>query len=427
MSTHANVIQITTHDSGRHFGCFGHPTLNTPALDQLAAEGIRFGNYFCTAPICSPSRATQLTGLYPQTHGMLDLPCFGWRMRPEVRHASHRFKDSGYQTVLFGLQHEVPKSDLPALAFDEVRPVQENAEILAAEVAAFLRQPESRQQPFYAQVGFVETHTPFSRGQNLPDQEKGLEIPPYLADTPMAREAMAGFQGAVKRVDRAVQTILEALHDSGLEENTLLVFTTDHGLEMPRAKWHLYDAGIEIAMIMRFPAAGLAGGRVCPMLLSNVDYLPTVLGLLGLTVPEGLDGIDFSDAVASGRPSLGREAVFSLYHKTHTRSIRTGTHKLIRHFDNASDFHRVPVRYEDCLNKRVIPEVELFDLVADPNEFENLSDRPELAEVQRRLDDQLWRWLQDVVDPVLQGPVRSPSYELAIRDYDQWRRQTTAP
>ncbi len=414
-----NVIQITTHDSGRHFGCYGHPTLQTPVIDRLAADGIRFTNYYATVPICSASRCSQLTGLYPQSHGLLDLTGFGWRMRNDVPHASQLFKAAGYRTLLFGLQHEAENPE--RLEFDLAKPRPDNAKGASEEAAAFLRNAARRQQPFYAQIGFFETHTPFHYGEAKPDTEKGVEIPPYLADTACSREAMAGYQGAIRKVDAAVGIILEALRDSRLENDTLVVFTTDHGIEMPRAKWFLYDPGIAIGLIMRCPAAGLLGGRKCDLLLSNVDYLPTLLHLAGINIPRRTEGRTVAGELRKDVPSPVRDAVFGLYHKSQTRYVRTNRFKLIRHFDNAVDYHAVPVRIEETLNKRVIKSIELFDLKADPNEFNNLADHAEYGDTQEKLDSMLWQWLESVNDPLLQGPVRTPAYEAAVADYATWK------
>lgn len=421
-----NILQITTHDSGRHFGCYGHPTVQTPAIDQLAKEGVLFTNYFCTVPIYSASRATQLTGLYPQTHGLLDLVGFGWRLNNHVWHASQLLKSAGYRTMLWGVQHEVPGNDLGRLAFDIAEPTPNNAEDVAGRVVAFLRQDAHSQQPFYAQVGFFETHTPFDRGGTQPDTGKGVEIPQYLADTASSRQAMAAFQGSVRRADTAVGRILDALRESGLEDRTLVVFTTDHGIEMPRSKWFLYDPGIAIGLVMRCPAADLTGGRKWDPLMSNVDYLPTVLDIAGIEYPSELQGRSLADSLCAHSPTSVRDAVFGLYHKTRTRYVRTNEYKLIRHFDNASDFHTVPVRVEDIQSKRVIKQVELFDLRTDPNEFDNLAGRPAQADTQKRLETRLWNWMESVDDPLLCGPVRTPSYDAAISEYHAWQQGTNA-
>jgi arylsulfatase A-like enzyme len=424
MPDRLNILQITTHDSGRHFGCYGHATVQTPAIDRLASEGVLFSNYFCTVPICSASRASQLTGLYPQTHGLLDLVGFGWRLHDGVKHASQLLRSAGYRTMLWGVQHEVPDSELDRLAFDVAKPVPNHAAAVADSVIDFLRRDAKPQKPFYAQVGFFETHTPFDRLGTEPDMEKGVEIPPYLADAESTRQAMAAFQGSVRKVDVALGRILDVLRETGMENNTLVVFTTDHGIEMPRAKWHLYDPGIAIGLVMRCPSAGLTGGRTCDHLMSNIDYLPTILDLAQIARPVEIQGRSLAGALRRPGTAPVRDAVFGLYHKTQTRFVRTNQYKLIRHFDNATDFHTVPVRIEDMQNKRVIGQVELFDLETDPNEFKSCADQPGYADIQKELETMLWSWMESVDDPLLHGPIRTPSYDTAMQDYHCWRTRT---
>jgi N-sulfoglucosamine sulfohydrolase len=421
MASVRNVIQITTHDSGRHFGCYGHRTLHTPNIDGLAADGVQLTNYFATVPICSASRATMLTGRYPQSHGQMDLPCFGWAMNEDERHITHILRDAGYRNLLFGLQHEVANSE--QLAFDDVRLHRDPCDRIASEVGRFLLGEASSTKPFYLQIGLFETHTPFTFGGAEADDSKGVEVPPYLIDNAASRDTMAQFQGAIRKVDDAVGVILDALARSGLEDDTLVIFTTDHGIEMPRAKWFLYDPGIEIALVARCPADGVGGGRKCNLLLSNIDYLPTILTLLEIDVPIRVQGHSFADALRGQSDAEVRDAVFAMYHKTHTRCARTRQHKLIRHFDTAFDYH-VPVRLEDVLMKRAVNPVELFDLERDPVETENLAHRLGVREVQERLDRMLWEWMESVNDPLLAGPVRSPSYDAAMCDYTQWKSGT---
>ena len=108
MSQRPNILIITNHDSGRHFGCYGVETVHTPAIDALAADGMRFENYFATVPLCSPSRGAMLTGRYPQSTGLMGLTHapWHWSLNKGEQHLSHILRDAGYHTALFGLQHE---------------------------------------------------------------------------------------------------------------------------------------------------------------------------------------------------------------------------------------------------------------------------------------------------------------------------------
>ena len=439
MADRPNIIQITTHDSGRHFGCYGHPTLHTPNVDRLASEGVKLTNHFGTVPICSASRASQLTGLYPQTNGLLHL-CFGpnaYHIRDNVPHMANLLKAAGYRTHLIGMQHET--ADLERLEFDSIRSERGNkvvgkhvyryrtADETDEEAAKFLRNEASVEQPFYMQTGFFETHTyngKFDFGGVEPDASKGVEVPPYVADTSMSQAAMAGYQGAVRKADAAVGVILDALRDSGLEENTVFVFTTDHGIEVPRAKWHLYDPGVGIACVIRYPAGGIAGGRDNGLLLSNVDYLPTMLTLAGLETPEHVQGLSFAHTLTEEGPAPVREAIYGMFHATNSRFVRTNRYKLIRNFQGASRHLHLPATYEDLLTKDLCHPVELYDLEADPLEFNDIARKPENAAVVARLDDMLWTWLESQDDPLLKGPIRWPAYERTMAEYEEWRRRT---
>lgn len=429
MDTRPNLLLITTHDTGRHFGCYGIPTLNTPTIDRLAAEGVRLTNYFAVVPICAASRVTMLTGLYPQTHGQLDLPLWGYEFHDGVRHLSHHLRDAGYQTHLFGHQHETAKVE--RLGFEQLHAQVEQGKPrptgrdVAAQVAEFLKQGD-RSRPFYAQVGFMETHSPFTFGDAPADHSRGVFVPPYIKPTGPAYELMAQFQGAVRQVDLAVEIIERALRESGLADNTLLIFTTDHGLELPRGKWNLYDPGVEIALVARWPAGGIGSGRTCDLLASNLDFTPTVLDLLDIASHDPLQGKSLAAAWRGQSHEPIHDAIFGYYSKSDARSVRTNRHKLIL---NASirAFLNVPFDLTDTTRNRGMPPVELYDLAADPLESKNLSNDPAHAELRDSLLARLWQWLEQVDDDLLRGPPRSPWYDRAMASYQQWKQGEDSP
>src|SRR5437879_7178707 len=345
-----SILQIICHDLGHHIGCYGIRTVHTPALDRLATEGVRFANSFCTSPGCSPSRAALATGRYPHSNGVLGLAHahFGWELGPGERHIARLLADSGYRTLLFGLQHVTYHPE--NLGFAEIhghRPadgVAENIEGWVLGVRSSVlgkagpntehRTPNTA-SPFYAEVNFFEPHRPFNFGGVAPDRSAGVQVPPFLPDNEAAREELAGMQGAIRKVDEAVARILAALGKDGLADDTLVVFTADHGIAFPRAKTTLYDPGIEAALLMRWPAGGIAGGRVYGELISNVDIVPTLLEAAGTPVPENVQGRTFLPLL-QGRPYIPRAAVFAekTYHELYDpqRCVRTASHKLIHHF-----------------------------------------------------------------------------------------------
>jgi arylsulfatase A-like enzyme len=422
-----NILFITSHDTGDWLGCYGHRTVHTPHLDALAADGCRLSNALCTSPVCTPSRGAMMTGRYPQSNGLMSLiqTPYRWRLHEGERHLSHLLSAQGYDTVLFNHQHEAPHDD--PLGFRERRLVDtgsyelltgeriSTAEETAAAVVAFLEERDPGDAPFYAQVGVFETHTPFDWSGAEPDDDLGVEVPPFLADDADTRRRISELQGAIRTLDGAVGRILGALSDTGLDDNTVVVFTSDHGVELPRCKWELYDGGLCTALLLRWPAGDVRGGRVCNWQVSNVDLLPTLLDLARLPIPENVQGRSFARFFGDENASPPREETFAMMHAaqrwTESRCVRTDRYKLIRNF-SPSRMSKVPGRS----SVRERPVLELYDLSADPYELNDLGDDLRLDGVRSDLDARLSRWLEEVDDPILRGPIATPYYRLAIAD-----------
>ncbi len=418
-----NILLITAHDTGRHLGCYGVGSVRTPGLDQLAREGCRFTSYFSVAALCSPSRGGMMTGRYPQSNGMLGLchGLHGWRLNDGERHLSRLLHDAGYHTVLLGHQHETTDIDAQ-LCFDEhalhweaqARGLHTTCDTVAEGAADFLAGRATKEQPFFLQVGFFETHRPFDFGGARPDGAHGVDLPPYIQDNAAGREQFAAFQGIIRKMDAAVGHILAALADAGLTEQTLVIYSVDHGIPFPRAKTTLYDAGIAISLIMRWPGR-IASGTRCDWLLSNVDLVPTILELTGSEAPGHLEGTSFAGAFDGGGPAP-RERIYAEHHMAggECRCVRTDSHKLIRNFCLMPRFP-VPVDVRGPARPGRRPYVELYDLSEDPLETCNLAGKPAFTEVQSELDGLLLDWIEGVEDPVLSGPVRTPYYRAAMR------------
>jgi arylsulfatase A-like enzyme len=420
-----NIIQVTCHDLGRFLGCYGIETVRTPNLDLLAASGVRFERAFCTAPQCSPSRAALATGRFPHSNGVMGLTHgrFGWDLHPGEQTIAELLGGGGYETHLFGLQHVSPHAE--RLGFQHIHREGFAADV-AGEVAAFLRNDiEEPERPLYLEINLREPHRPYDQGGVEPDASAGVTIPAYLPDTPASREEFAALQGAIHVADDAVGVILAALNATGLAETTLFLFTTDHGVAMPRAKCTLYDPGIGVALMVRGPGAALSPGAVVDPLISNVDVLPTLLAAAGVSLPDNLQGRSFLPLL-QGKGYEPRAEIFAekTYHSYYDpmRGIRTERHKYIRNFSSAflvevpGDVQRGPI-YRTELQRYVSathPAVELYDLSADPFEQHNLAGDPEAAPVERELDDRLWRWMEETGDPLLKGPVASPAYRQSM-------------
>ncbi len=427
-----NIIVLHCHDLGRFLGCYGHPTVRTPNLDSFAADGIRLDRAFATAPQCSPSRASLFTGRWPHANGVMGLTHgdFAWDLHPGERHLGGLLREAGYRSVLLGVHHESlarPDTELAArLGFDHV----DTSRIMATPVADLACEHLSElagKQPFYLQVGCFEPHRMggardpegikgFIGNHVEPDAELGIEIPPYLNDSESARAEIAELQGAVAHMDQAAGRILDQLDRLGIADDTLVLFTTDHGLALPRAKCSLYDPGLEVAMIVRYPARGWLGGRVHDDLLSNVDVVPTLLELLGVDPGGELHGRSFLGLLDGGdyRP---HEEIFGelTYHDYYDprRCVRTDRHKLIANFSNAYAYMDPSQSWNRRCTPRVEPmafhpPVELYDLAEDPHELTDLAADPEHAATVEDLLARLHTWMARTGDPLLDGAVTSP-------------------
>lgn len=420
-----NIVMIDCHDLGRHLGTYGWQTVPSPNLDALAHRGLRFDNHYCTAPQCSPSRAGIYTGRYAHANGMFGLahPPFNWRLHNDEIHLARYLQRTGYTTIQIGFQHVTAHDEtaVRALGFDDVW-MSDDADTVSERAAAFL---SDAPQPFFLNIGFNEPHRD-SEGlfkQAPPDRSRGVETPPYLPQTPEAEAEFADFQGVIGKMDRGVGRIVEALKASGRLANTWIIFTTDHGIAMPRAKCTLYDPGIETALIMYAEPLGLVGGRTINELISNVDLVPTILEMLDIPLLDRIQGQSFAPLLR-GEAYQPREQIFAekTFHTAYEpqRAIRTQRYKLIWNaevdiMNVPGDIMRSPI-YPQMIEQITAerPPLELYDLRDDPLEQHNLVDDPQYVNIREELRKSLLNWMQTTDDPILNGPITSPYYRHAV-------------
>ncbi|MGN6811776.1 MAG: sulfatase family protein [Thermomicrobiales bacterium] len=438
-----NIVVITCHDLGRFLGCYGIATVQTPALDALAADGLRCTRAFCVAPQCSPSRAALFTGRYPHSNGVLGLTHanFAWDLHPGERHLGQVLQGAGYATALFGVQHESLRgSDAEVAArcgIDDIAPGGRGEEV-SDRALAWLAQGGRADRPFFLELGYQEPHRLRATTHDEPDYHgfvgdylaaddtRGVTVPPYLRDTPLARQELAELQGAVRYVDAQIGRVLAGLRDLGLDEHTLVVMTTDHGVALPRAKCSLYDPGLETALILRLAARDWRGGRTVDALIANVDIFPTVLDVAGLPTPDTVQGRSLLALLDGAAGATPRDHLFAemTYHDYYDprRCIRTEQYKLIVNFSAAPGFMD-PSQSWRPRTDTVMPAhpaldnhplVELYDLAADPLEWHNLANDPAYTEVQANLLHRLGRWMRETADPLLQGAITSPLHQRAV-------------
>jgi len=436
-----NIVIFHCHDLGQHLRCYGVKTVQSPHLDKFAESGVRFARAICTQPGCSPSRASLFTGRYPHNNGVMGLTHanFGWDLRPEEKHLAQFLKEAGYATVAIGHIHET-RSGPQRCGYEKYI----NKDMAAAGTDAAieeLKRLAADTRPFYLYAGFIEPHRlaypkdggPMSGvigfpGPHLqPDDSLGVQIPGYLRDTPGTREELAGLQGAVWHIDGQFGRWLQAIRELGLEKNTLLIATTDHGIAMPRAKCSVYEPGLQVALLLRHAGRkGWHGGVVRHEMVSNIDVLPTILDLVGIPVPARVQGRSFAPLL-DGRPYAPHTAIFGelTYHGYYDpqRSIRTDTHKLIANFSTAMSFQD-PSQQWRPKSDTVVPEnpassfhphLELYDLTTDPWEQVDLAKKPEFAAVRNELARRLLQHMIETDDPLLRGAVTSPHHETTLK------------
>lgn len=408
-----NILMIVCHDLGRHLGCYG-AAIETPHLDALAAEGVRFTNYHCSAAQCSPSRGSIFTGKYPHNNGLVGLAHIGWEYFQGQTTMQMALREAGYSTHLFGVQHETG-GDPRDLGYDMIEARGGAAKDMAAALSGWLseRAAAPSEGPWFACVGTVEPHRPFEREGYPRDNPATLTVQPWLPDRPGIRHDTAGLNGLVWVLDEAVGEMRRALAASGLEQDTLLVFTTDHGTAMPRAKGTCYDPGTGTALIMRLPGRW-EDGAGHDELLTNCDLMPTILDFVGAPQPEGMDGRSFL-GLLDGTQYTPREDIFleMTWHDKYNpmRAIRTNRYKYIRNFGDRPlvylplDIWRGPageeVRDEYYATRR--PAEQLYDLAADPLEMNDVAGDARYADVPGQLRARVDEWMRETCDRLLEG------------------------
>lgn len=404
-----NVIYIHSHDTGRYISPYGH-AVHTPKLQELAEEGVLFRKAFTVNPTCSPSRAALLTGMYPHCNGMLGLAHRGFSLYDYKKHMLHTLKEHGYYTALSGVQHIIPKTDnfWADIGYDEYLGDRNVAE---KEAVKFL--DNIGDKPFFLSVGFFETHRKFPENHPLDDARYTL-VPGPVPDTKDNREDMARFNNSARILDEKMGQVFDAVKKNGLEDNTVIICTTDHGIAFPRMKCNLHDSGTGIMLLMKTPDADFRGGKVVDSMVSHLDVFPTLCDILEIEKPAWLQGTSFLPAV-KGETEEVNDAIFTEinYHATYEpmRSVRTTRYKYIKHsyvmerpaFPNCDNGFCKQTWVDNGWEKHPPAEEELFDLIFDPNETNNLVNNSKYSEVLGEMRSRLELWMKETNDPLAES------------------------
>ncbi len=407
-----NIVLFITDDQSPDAGCYGNPVLQTPHLDALAADGVRFTNAYAVTASCSSSRAAILTGRYPHAIGQYGLS-----------HAAHHFecfdntvglplllKQAGYRTGVVGKLHVGPAESFP---FDRRMPANNRSTVAMAEACAEF---VAADRPFFLLYGTSDPHRSRpGKGELAPDRfgnertypgvtpveydPADVIVPPHLPDTPQCRAELTEYYQSISRADQGLGKLIDVLREAGAYDNTLLVYLSDHGIAMPSAKTNLYEAGLRSPCVVRLPG-DRAGGRVSEALVSWVDIAPTILEAARAKSPEASDGVSLLPLLR-GETDAARERVFGS-HTMHEvtmyypmRSVRGPRYKLIwnlahrERFPLASDLWasstwqaqfrqgpEAPFGFRTVGGLLYRPEFELYDLQNDPDERHNVRNDP---------------------------------------------------
>lgn len=421
-----NVVYLHTHDSGKVLSPYGYQ-VPTPNLEGFAKDAAVFRNCFCAGPTCSPSRAAMLTGTYPHQNGMLGLAQRGFEL-DYGKHLVRYLNRNNYHTVLCGIQHEagwyLDEGGGALIGYQEEL-TEDNSgyrqEDLvdwdmknAGKVCEWLEHYQG-EKPFFLSYGMYATHRryPDTIAENI--NRNFVLPPPPIPDSPKTREDFARYMTSLQKADECVGMILDTLKRLGHMEDTIIFFTTDHGLANPFCKCTLFDSGIGVAFMIRVPG-GKSNGAVLDGLASHVDVFPTLCDLLHLEKPDYLEGVSLAPMLEDG--SNVRDEIFAEvnFHTSYEpiRCVRTERYKYIRYYDkdylkiNRSNIDESLTKAyltEHGLERQTKYEEGLYDLLYDTGERNNLADRPDYQEIKKQLAARLEAHLEQTDDPIRHGAI----------------------
>ena len=413
-----NILWLVTEDMGQYLPSFGDNTVLTPNLNRLAAEGIKYPNVFSPSGVCAPSRAAISTGMYPSSIGanhmrttsyteVTGLPKYEAIPPPEVKMFSELLRKQGYYCTNNAKNDYQFKA--PVTGWDQ-----------NGKKAHWKNRAQG--QPFFSIFNFNVTHEsglfePYERAIAIPEDIE-FRIPPYLPDTKTVRRDLWKMYNNIALMDQQIGKVLKELEDDGLLENTIVFFYSDHGGPLPRQKRLVYDSGLKVPMIIRFPNKIYAGTQD-DQLISFVDFAPTVLALSGQVPPDYLQGQAFI-----GEKQIKRDYIHAASDRFDgftdaIRAVRDSRFKYIRNYQTEQGYYlpvtyreRIPtmkelikLRGEGSLNevqsqwfREKKSKEELFDCLNDPHEINNLANQAEYQNKLIELRNEMDRWLTEIND-----------------------------
>lgn len=397
---------------------YGSTNVPTPNLLKLAEQGMRFDNMFTSTAMCAPARQMLYTGLFPVRSGAFPNHS---QVRPGVRSIVHHLSALGYAVSLEGKHHFGPRASFP---FEKIK----------------LRQAlANKGKPFCHIVASDDPHKPWTTGEPDDFDPEKITVPPYLIDTPETRRQLCQYYAEIVNLDHTLGTIMQQLDAAGVADNTILMFNSEQGMELPfGGKWTCYENGLKTAFIVRWPGTVKAGSATSA-LSQSVDILPTLVEIAGgnpTTIDtgcadangsRGFDGKSLL-AILKGESDQLRDHVFGVQTTQGIingtlypiRSVRDSRYKLIRNLNHKNPFQNLYTEggasHEESFAPllaaaEVSPEIkarldffqhrpaeELYDLQNDPHELRNLAAATEHGETRLRLKRKLDEWMRQQRD-----------------------------
>ena len=411
------VLFISDDVSFDDLGCYGHPHIETPSIDALAAGGMRFDNAYLTTSSCSPSRCSIITGRYPHNTGAPEL-------HSKLPDSQIRFpellREAGYHTALSGKNHMFGNR---GRAFDRIT---KGGGPGKSEDWVDLVKNRPKDKPFFFWFASVDAHRDWQIAE--PDRvytNDEVIVPPYLIDSEITRKDLADYYHEVSRWDRYIGLVTEAIREQGELENTMIIVIADNGRPFPRCKSRLYDSGIKTPFVIHYPKE-IEKPAVSDSLVSVIDISATVLELAGIERPEAIQGRSFLPILKDPGATV-REVVFAEHnwhvYQAHERMVRFGDFLYIKNnFPERQNLvleaYQFPAgedlvaRHEagettpaqDNVFRKPCPEEEFFQVSEDPHQLNNLIGEEAFAGQLQQARELLDLWTGQTGDSVPEDP-----------------------
>ncbi len=413
-----NIIWLVTEDTSPYIAAYGDSTAHTPNLDRLAKEGVRYTNVYDISGVCAPSRSALITGMYPTYLGTnhmrtqnafpeINIPKYSVVLPPEVKMFSELMRKGGYYCTNNG------KDDYQ---FEAVKAGWDQNN----KTAHYKNRPTGK--PFFAVFNFNVTHeSQIWQKKNDPllvDPEK-VPLPAYYPESPVIRKDVARMYSNIMEMDKQIGVMLQELEANGLLDSTIIVWYSDNGGPLPRGKREIYNSGLLVPMLIRFPNKQFAG-TVDDQLISFVDFAPTTLSFAGIKIPEYMQGQAFAGAQKSDPRKYfyaARDRMDANYDMV--RAAGDGRYKYHKNFQPEKPYMQnityrlqmdmmkelMRLNEQGALNdiqklwfRKTKDAEELYDTKTDPYELNNIAKDPANASVLSKLRTELTKWMEQMDD-----------------------------